>query len=252
MSKKYFNILLLSFVTLFLINITGCGQIPAKKQKIKAKSYEIIKVSDVNADGKKEDILLIHQLDLKVNYIKLVIKNSKDKKVLFEKVLEGNYFPNLFIGDFNGDKVNEIFTGINSGGSSGAAYYNLFSFKKNKLKSISLEGINAKDIDNEITENMIRLSSNQFNINYSSKLSEEQLRRHEEEWGSRNNLEGYFAPGWIEPIDISNDGVYEFKYENTYLLSKFESLADIEMVFKYNKVKSTWEPITLQIKPANP
>ena len=46
------------------------------------------------------------------------------------------YNPTVFLGDFTGNKVNDILVSIDSGGSGGFGYYYIFSFLNNKAQKL--------------------------------------------------------------------------------------------------------------------
>ena len=101
-----------------------------------------IKIGDVTGDGILDKISLYGNKpngasEIFTDNITVVIKNGRTNqtKTITPEFNEG-YSPNLFLGDFTRDNVNEIKLSIDSGGSGGYGYIYVYSFKDNNLCEI--------------------------------------------------------------------------------------------------------------------
>jgi len=70
-----------------------------------------------------------------IQNITLVIQNGMTGEITSIALSENaGYNPTLFLGDFTGNRVNDILISINSGGSGGIMYYYICSFLNNSEK----------------------------------------------------------------------------------------------------------------------
>lgn len=113
-----------------------------EKEKVSLLKTFASKSADVNGDGKKDNIimdgvLLFGDSSMYATNINLHIytqgKENSEVVMPINNINEG-YNPQLFIGDFNKDKVNDMFISVGNGGSMGASTYSLISFKDNEAK----------------------------------------------------------------------------------------------------------------------
>ncbi|QVK19873.1 VCBS repeat-containing protein [Mycoplasmatota bacterium] len=109
----------------------------------KNNDYIIIayKEGDISGDGKNDHVYLIgNRLDIKSSFLTdltLLIQDGDSGKVT-KIPLEENagYNPTVFLGDFTGDRVNDILVSIDSGGSGGYAFYYVYTFVLGNPKKI--------------------------------------------------------------------------------------------------------------------
>lgn len=172
---------------------------------------------DVNGDGISDHVYLVGKPYEKdspfTTNITLVIQDGKTG-ILSKVPLKENsgYNPGIFLGDFTGDKVNDILVSINTGGSGGYAYYYLYTvinhspykifdsedFNKYKYDVTYLDNyeveINSKD-KNYIINILYRGSDYLKDIYTNGKL--------------KQPIKGWVNPlGGLYPIDFNRDGIY--------------------------------------------
>lgn len=219
------------------------------------KVYVILdyKNADVNGDNFKDDIILIghkyyEQGILFINDFKAIIQDGKTKKYysISTGKLDRGYNAKLFLGDFNGDMINDILVSIRTEGISGG-YYSLFSFKNSKCNFLIdeeefIKGLtyNVNYINNFKVQILNKTSSNVYVLDVSNKKytyinlgiytnKGELLKRNK---GSYNNISA------LIPIDIDNNGIYELKSIQTiWGVSQVDTLGYGKAVWKYNGKK---------------
>ncbi|MCM8709552.1 VCBS repeat-containing protein [Clostridium sp. SYSU_GA19001] len=184
------------------------------------------KYEDVTGDNIKDDILLLgHKNSNTQNTwsddIYIILQDGKSNRYSKFSIGKINYGYNskMFLGDFNGDKVDDIFVKVCNGKETGA-YYSLISLIKNKAlylfeqKKFSLGipfdinyvddfkvNIFCKDINKSYTTDV----SNKKNIYINSEVYNSIGEVLKETKGIQSSLEE------LHPIDIDKDGVYELK-----------------------------------------
>jgi hypothetical protein len=114
------------------------------KAKLKENTFIMdYKYDDVNGDHIKDSIILVGQKREKLDeferdYIKILVQDGKSKK--YYKLSPGNFTRGdngkLFLGDFNGDNILDIFVSFCGRGDEDYPWYSLISFKKNKVNSL--------------------------------------------------------------------------------------------------------------------
>ena len=99
------------------------------------------KSDDITGDHIKDDIILVgnkneEMMDIEREDIKLLIQDGKSKK--YYKLSPGRFTAGsngrIFLGDFNGDKILDIFISFCGRTSGDYPRYSLISFKDNKTK----------------------------------------------------------------------------------------------------------------------
>jgi hypothetical protein len=98
------------------------------------------KSDDVNGDGIKDGVILIGTregglINTYVKNINIVVKDGKTSayKKFMPGQIDSGYEPKLYLGDFNRDKIPDIFTTIATGGSGGTSMYSITAFRDNKI-----------------------------------------------------------------------------------------------------------------------
>ena len=88
--------------------------------------------------------------------IEIVVETAGNELVFSPEHNEG-YDPSLFIGNFLDNGLDQLLYSVNSGGSGGYSYYQLFSLKNNEIKELFNSDdfnplISASYIENDIIE----------------------------------------------------------------------------------------------------
>lgn len=100
-------------------------------------------IEDVTGDGIKDSIILIGTKEggRESSYVKninIVVKDGKS--LLYSKFMPGQidsgYEPKFQFGDFNGDKVPDIFISIATGGSGGMSLYSIVGIKDGNVSPL--------------------------------------------------------------------------------------------------------------------
>ncbi|WP_330671419.1 hypothetical protein [Anaeromicrobium sp.] len=196
------------------------GNIGPKKKT----SYILdFKEGDVNGNGFIDCVYLIgdkpygDESPFRDN-IRLKIVDGKTNLITIIKLKENaGYNPTLFLGDFSGDKVDDILISIDSGGSGGYAFYYIYSFLRNKPKIIfDFENFN-KDYLYEVNykdDYKVEVISKSTNTKYILDITykgESYLSEIYYENGKlKEPIKGWINPlGGLYPIDYQRDGTYE-------------------------------------------
>ncbi len=175
-----------------------------------------IKKGDVNGDGIIDTVYIVGSRNetLVINDISVVIKDGMTDK-LSEITLDTNkgYNPNLFLGDFSGNKVDDIFISIESGNTGLENYNYIYSYLNNQEKLLfDYNKFNQKykyDViykDNYKVDVISRFDDTKFNINIRDKKYLNQIY---DNGNLIKPLNGYVSPIiTIRPIYNSNKGHY--------------------------------------------
>jgi hypothetical protein len=177
--------------------------------------------------------------------IYLFIQDGKTKKFIRVSPGEVNagYNPKLFLGDFDGDKVSEIFVSIGNGGDAGTSTYRLISFKEGKATPLFNEKefsaglkleVEFKDDFKAITtlEGMespyiidIRAKKNDY-INQGIYNAEGKLLK------QTTAVTTPFSD--IKPEDVDRDGIFELRgVQKIKIADKSDTVALAETLWKF-------------------
>lgn len=106
-------------------------------------NYEVLdfKKEDVTGDGFSDYVYLLGKgVKDSPNFKKDIIvfvEDGRNKRVYYMDMKSNSgYEPNLFLGDFTGDGINDILVSIASGGSGGFYFYYIFSFRNGDFVKI--------------------------------------------------------------------------------------------------------------------
>jgi hypothetical protein len=98
-----------------------------------------MKQGDVNGDGIPDNVYLIGYkpygpTGIFADHIAIAIQDGSTHKItMVDLHNNAGYNAGLFLGDFNKDRVADIFVSIDSGGSGGYGIYYIYSFRNNRL-----------------------------------------------------------------------------------------------------------------------
>ncbi|QIB27947.1 VCBS repeat-containing protein [Caloranaerobacter azorensis] len=180
------------------------------------------KQGDVNGDLIIDNVYLIGEkpYGIKspfVDNITILIQDGRTN--IFYRIIpkeNAGYNPTIFLGDFTGNKVNDILISIDSGGSGGYAFYYIYSFMNNSPKKIfDYEKFNQKYTYEVIYKDYYEVEVRENNtkkyiidIKYKGKdyLSE----IYDAKGKLKEPIKGWVNPlGGLYPIDFQRDGTYE-------------------------------------------
>ncbi len=209
------------------------------------------KKTDINGDGLDENIFLF-----RVNNdseLRLIIRDSTNSLVLVDRIfkdLPGIVSPNIFIGDFNLDNINDILISIYTGGSSGNCYYYMYAFKNNKLEEIPLSLFNFTNINNIhyeiIDKNDCRITIDDLKQDFIIPISENHVKLLEE--NKKQQRENFYI-GCIQlsPIAcVGENGKYNLKFSCVFGPRYKDYIGFIDIIYTYKN--QIWEPISANIE----
>lgn len=176
--------------------------------------------------------------------ITLVIRDGKTG-IKYSTKLKSDvgYDPRLFLGDFTGDKINDILISIASGGSGGIMFYYIFSATNNQLKllfnyeeyhnrySFTVEYLDGYQVlveNNELGSRFI------IDITYKGKEYLDEIYTSEGEL--RAPIQGWVDPiSGLYPIDFDGNGIYELLgYQKISGRYHADSLGYVQSILKWN------------------
>lgn len=192
------------------------------------------KQGDVNGDRIKDNIYLVGEkaTETETPYyknIRLVIQDGKTNKP-YRIVPQENqgYNPTIFLGDFTGDRVDDILINIDSGGSGGYAFYFMYSF----LNNIPKELFNSESFYEKYKYDVIYRDNYQVEVkgpirNYTVDIKykgEEYLSEIYDDNGKlKEPIEGWVNPlGGLYPVDFQRDGIYEL-YASQWIAGRYNA-----------------------------
>ncbi|WP_017414216.1 hypothetical protein [Clostridium tunisiense] len=178
-------------------------------------------VGDVNGDKIPDGVFLTGVYTAErpfVDQITLAVKDGKTGNVYRVPLSENSgYNPRIFLGDFNGDDINDILISIDSGGSGGIMYHYIYSFVDDIPELIF-------DFNQYNEEYQYQINyENNFKVEAISEINNEQyildISLREEDYLSeiydsngrlKEPIEGFVNPlSGLYPVDFDSDGVYE-------------------------------------------
>lgn len=209
------------------------------------------KYEDINGDNIKDDVILIGNKEDKrsswSNKISLIIKYGKEKKyhnISIGKIDYG-YNGRLFLGDFNGDKISDVFISLDS--QQNNRFYSLISFKGNKTKYLFNQEKFSLGIDFDIYYKdffKVNILDKKYNSMFIEDMtSKKNIYIKEMIYNSEGKIlketKG-FQEGFAElkPVDIDKDGIYEL--EGKQMLNGIcaqDNIGCAKSLWKYNKSK---------------
>ena len=127
------------------------------------------------------------------------------------------YNPTLFLGDFTGNRVDDILIGITSGGSGGIMYYYIYSFINNKAQLLFDFNIYNEQYKYDVTYKdnykvyvVSKENNNEYIIDISNKGSDYLNEIYQENGKLKKPINGFVNPiSGLYPVDFDSNKVYE-------------------------------------------
>lgn len=207
------------------------------------------KSDDVNGDGVKDSVILIgiREGGLHSAYVKNINVVVKDgKTAAYKKFMTGpidsGYEPRLYLGDFNGDRVVDIFTSIAAGGSGGTSMYSITAFKDSNIVYLFnqvefSEGLKFEVLfkDKFRVEVINKETKKKFTIDVSDKKSDYiELKVYNKKGKLLNPITGVANPiSLLQPVNKDNNGSLEL-----YSVQRLTGIANADTI---GYATATWK-----------
>jgi len=243
-----------------IIGTTRSGSVAATGPELpEGYSMLTVKQGDVTGDGIADTVYLVGRKEkadsIYAADLCLIVKNGQDNS-LYRKPLEqvGGYDARLFLGDFSGDHVDDVYVETASGGSGGWYYHNIVTFRNGEAKEIFGKQDNETayltgtfqdgwkvELKNRLNGRTLLLDLHDRQADYV------RLGLYKENGTLVGDNRAMPAPyGRMEAADIDGDGVYELtglqRISGAY---RADGLADIETVLKYSG--SAWQATSVRV-----
>jgi hypothetical protein len=192
------------------------------RDNITAQSIVSFVRGDVTGDGIPDNVYLtgIKTSDSPFTQnITLIIQDGRTGRFISIPLSDNlGYNPKLFLGEFTGDGIDDIFISINSGGSGAIMYHYIYSFINNTpqllfdFNSYNEEynyEVNYKD--NYRVEVISRKNDRNYIIDISTSRDDEYLHEIYYENGKlKSPIRGFVNPlSGLYPVDFDSNNVYE-------------------------------------------
>lgn len=178
-------------------------------------------MGDVNGDRIPDTILITGTRSSSGGFIQnitLAVRDGRTGRVITVPLSENaGYNPRIFLGDFNGDGVNDILISIDSGGSGGTMYHYIYSFINNRPQLIFDFNVYNEEYKYDVTYKdnyKVELLSRKNNEKYIIDISLRDKNYLNEIYNENGKLKAPIS-GWVNPlsglypVDFNSDGVYE-------------------------------------------
>ena len=176
---------------------------------------------DVNGDYTQDYVYVVGQQSSDSPYstaLTIVVQDGKTNAFYSIPLkTDAGYEPALFLGDFTGNGVDDIFIRINSGGSGGFGYFYVYSFANNLANILfDYEVFNGENRYAVIYEDQYKVNVINETMNLTSTI--DLSNRDPEYLADLYNSDGTLIQpreGWVSdlnqlyPVDFDGDGVYE-------------------------------------------
>ncbi len=267
-NKKWCSLLLLLLIFVFASGCaaktvpapSGDNQSPGKAANTPAlpAGYVILdrQTGDITGDGKPKDIFLVgRKPDANSQYaddLSIVVQDGSSQNPLTMKLPKvGGYNSTLFIGDFSGDKVNDVLVTIPTGGSGGIIEHRIVTFvgepkiifgvEENKGITATgrfLDGLKFELIEKTTKRSAIVDLTNKKDTYNKANIYDAGGTLLRQQNGSVNPL------GALTPVDIDNDGIYELRGQQRVIgIYNADTVAYIYSIWKYENQKWTAKQI---------
>ncbi|MGE7759588.1 VCBS repeat-containing protein [Peribacillus sp. NPDC097895] len=205
------------------------------------------KQGDINGDGTKDNVFLTANKTSDSPFwrnITLVIQNGRTNQ--YEQVQMKNnagYNPTLFLGEFTGNKGEDILVVIDTGGSGGSIYAYVFSYLNGRLLTIFNSDTFNETYKYAVNyENLYKAKVNSYYLKerYILDLTYKD-KEYLSEIYNKNGVLKAPIEGWVNPlsglypVDYNRDGIYELEaYQRIAGRYNADSLGYVQTVLKWN------------------
>ncbi|MBD3922081.1 VCBS repeat-containing protein [Paenibacillus sp. PR3] len=176
---------------------------------------------DVTGDGVSDKVYLtgVRTPDSPfIQQIRLVVQDGSSGRVTQVRLQDdAGYNPTLFLGDFTGNKVNQILISINTGGSGGIMYHFIYSYLNNVPTIIfnykaynDLYQYTVTYLDNYRVEVVSKLNNMRYIIDISGRDKEYLGEIYQTNGKLKQPISGFVNPlSGLYPVDFDSNKVYE-------------------------------------------
>lgn len=176
---------------------------------------------DVNGDYTEDYVYLVGQQTADSPYtqaITLVIQDGKTNHFYtIPLATDQGYEPALFLGDFTGNGVDDIFIRINSGGSGGYGFFYIYSFLNNQASLLFDYEVFNGMFDYDVIykdQYKVQVINQTLNLSFLIDLSNRDPQYladiYQKDGTLIKPLEGSVSGlNQLYPVDFDGDGVYE-------------------------------------------
>ncbi|MFC0273509.1 VCBS repeat-containing protein [Metabacillus herbersteinensis] len=220
---------------------------PSREMNSNRPSIVATKRGDIQGDGIIDNVLLTANKTPNSPFrknITLVVQNGSTnhiQQIPFKNNV--GYNPTLFLGDFTGNKVDDILVVIDTGGSGGAIYAYVFSYINGQMRQIFNSDVFNNDYKYGVTY------QDQYKATViSHKLKEKYIldlnykgKEYLTDIYSKNGVLKAPIEGWVNPlsglypVDFNRDGIYELEaYQRIAGRYNADSLGFVQTVLKWN------------------
>jgi hypothetical protein len=206
-----------------------------------------IKHGDIHGDGIIDNVLLTANKTPDSPFwkdINLVVQNGRtNQSQIIPFKNNSGYNPTLFLGDFTGNKVDDILVVIDTGGSGGAIYAYVFSYIEGQIRQIFNSHAFNEDYKYTVTY------QDQYKATVISHNPQEKYiidltykgKEYLTDIYSKNGILKSAIEGWVNPlsglypVDFDRDGTYELEgYQRIAGRYNADSLGFVQTVLKWN------------------
>jgi hypothetical protein len=205
---------------------------------------------DVTGDGKPDGFFLVgRKPDANSKFaddLTIVIKDGASQNTITMKLPNiGGYDSKIFVGDFSGDKVSDVFVKIPTGGSGGIIEHRIVTFigepqiifGAQENKGIVITGRFVEGFKAELAEDVTKRKVTVDLANKRDRYVKANVYDTNGVVLREQNIQAS-SLGLLEPIDIDGDGVYEIKGQQRVPgIANADTVANIYSLLKYQDGK---------------
>jgi len=210
------------------------------------------KKGDVNGDKFMDYVYLIgdkpygDESPFRSNIRLMIINGFTKRKMIIGLKDNQGYNPTLFLGDFTGDRVNDVMISISSGGSGGTGYYYIYTFANNKPRKIFDFEIFDSEYEYEVNylnnykaEVISKINDKRYILDLTYKGHQYLSEIYNPDGTLKEPIEGWVDPlSGLYPIDYQRDGTYEL-YAEQLISGRYhaDGLGYVQTSLKWNGKK---------------